>query len=332
MPEALALVKREFGSEAIILGTRTTDPHGIGKLMGKRRVEITAAEPRGGASRQTAAAATRGSHRAAANSACPSLAERAYPHFLELVRGEVADRLAARLAHEASTAAGDGNDARIREEIRKRLVEMIPAAGGVQLVDGKCRTVALVGPPGAGKTTTLAKLAAHFKLRCRKRVALISADARRLGNIDQLQRYAEIIGVPLSAAHSPETLRQAVDDACEHDLVLIDTCGASLAEPARIEELAALFEPSAPDEVHLVIPASMSPSVQQRAGRVFKRLGALRIVLTRLDEALGFGVVLNAMERLGGKLSYLTSGQNVPQDIEEACSRRVSELILPMDG
>jgi flagellar biosynthesis protein FlhF len=92
--------------------------------------------------------------------------------------------------------------------------------------------------------------------------------------------------------------------------------------------LAALLRAVRPQEVHLVLPASATTAVQQRAAQLFAPLGVSRVVLTRLDEAVGLGVVLGALGKMGWPLSYLTDGQNVPKDIEKACGRRVAEIVL----
>jgi flagellar biosynthesis protein FlhF len=230
---------------------------------------------------------------------------------------------------------------------------MIPAVGGIRLRDGASRRVAFVGPTGAGKTTTLAKLAAHFALRLRKRVAIVSLDTRGLGSNEQLRRYAEVIGVPMHAAQSgadverlfqrllaadPRAGRATVAadprvgrPAGPVDLVLIDTHGVCANDRRHLARLTAMLNAARPHEIHLVLPACMLPSVQARLAESFAPLGVTRVVLTRLDEAVGLGVLLNTIDKLSCGLSYLTNGESVPNHIEEACAERMAALIFPTD-
>lgn len=365
MRDALELVKRELGPDAIILGTRTLPPAGLGALAKRQRVEITAAPPslttpaprlKGPAQRPAssgpAVAATfepvaarspaRPSPVAAGASPAvdaplpfaapdrPALPPHLYPCYVQLVQNEVADDLAAQLVKQAAARvpAGDSGETALRDSLREYIAALIPETSGVDLQAGAPRRVALVGPSGGGKTTTLAKLAAHFKLRQGKRVGLLSLDMTRLAAHEQLRRYAEVIGVPLHAAQTIADVRQGLHELESVDLLLIDTPGVGLREQGRFARLATLLRAARPDETHLVLPASLAPGVQTRVAQGFTPLGLSRVVLTRLDDAIGFGVILNVTQRLNLNVSYVTTGQNVPNDIEEASGRRVAERLL----
>lgn len=328
MPEALAQVKQELGDQAVILGTRSCPPKGIGALVGHSRVEITAARPT--ASRS--AVARRSASSVGANAG--GLPPQVYPYYRELVESEVAEELAVRLARQVGNqvgVAGLGDARAIQHALRQAIAKMIPVAGGVDLSAGSTRRVALVGPAGAGKTTTLAKLAAHFGLRLRKRVTIVSLDTQRLGSNEQVRRYAEIIGVQMHAAQTVADVRGVLRETAA-DLVLIDTHGVCAGDREHFARLAAMLRAAHPDEVHLVLPASMTASIQARMGQRFGPLGVSRVVLTHLDEAIGLGVVLNAIEKLEWGLSYVSTGESVPNNLEEACPERVAELIFPAEG
>ena len=336
MREALERVKRELGPDAIILGTRSLPASGLRGLAGRQRVEITAAPPTlpSPAPRLRPEAADRPVAQRAKPSAPDAkvrLSPQLYPYYVQLVQNEVAEELAAQLVQRA--AAGlPGNDAveaaALRNALREYIARMLPEAGGVNLEGTSPRRVALVGPSGAGKTTTVAKLAAHFKLRHGRRVALLSLDTHRLAAHEQLRRYAEVIGVPLHAAQTISEVKQCVKGLANVDLLLIDTPGVGLREQGRFARLATLLRAARPDETHLVLPASLEASVQARVAQSLAPLGITRAVLTRLDDAIGFGVILNVVQRLNLSVSYVTTGQNVPNDIEEASGARLAEMLL----
>jgi len=205
---------------------------------------------------------------------------------------------------------------------------MMPEGGGIDLSRAGQRRVALVGPPGSGKTTTIAKLAAHLKLRLAKRVAILSADMNRLAAHEQIRRYGEIIGVPVFEVRGIDGARAVLSSVSGFDAILVDTPGLGLKDKSRLPRLSALLGAIRPHEVHLTLPVSLTASAQARHAALFGPLGISHLVLTRLDETVGVGVILNAVERLGWAVSYVTDGQVVPNDIQEACRLPIVELIL----
>src|SRR5262249_10213757 len=151
----------------------------------------------------------------------------------------------------------------LREALRTSIARRIPPTGGVLLTPGTTRRVVLVGPPGGGKTTTLSKLAAHFALRLKKNVAILSLDMHRLGTHDQLGRFADLVGVPVFTAQTVSAVRDALREISQQpeiDLLLIDTHGVSPRERGRFARLAALLRAAKADETHLVLPASLARS------------------------------------------------------------------------
>lgn len=348
MPEALARVKQELGPEAVILGTRTLPAGTIRGLVGKTAVEITAALPTGESPaprvtrkvNTTVPAAVAPPIPAsvpriapsppAANT--PAISDQLLPYYTRLVQSEFGEQLAAKLVQNAAMLGGAGDPRRTREIIGKLIASMIPVAGGIELVGGRRRSVALIGPPGAGKTTTLAKLAAQFRLRMRKRVAIVSLDMHRLANHEQIRRYGELIGVPVFVANTPTKVRDVFRTLPDVDLVLIDSHGVSPRERGRFARLAAMLRAAKPDETHLVLPASMAPAVQAQICDAAAALNVSKVMLTRMDEVLGLGVVLSAVQKIKWGISYVTDGQNVPSNVEIACGTRFAERILPALG
>ncbi len=323
MPEALAAVKREMGPEAVILGTRSVTPQGLRGLVARRYVEITAGSP------DDARLPPRAARR---DDELDGVPESVRPYYTRLVANSVSKEIARRLASETAGRGGAGVAAASPEKLRARLerfvAAMVPTCGAIALPERGCRRIALIGPAGAGKTTTLAKLAAHFKLRERRAVAVLSLDTLRIGAHEQFERYARIIDVRFKSAATPEAVRAALVEFGGANAVLIDTPGVGDGDPQRLSRVRELLAVADVHESHLVLPASMSAAAQNKIAGVFAPFGASRVVLTKLDEAVGFGVMLHVFDHLRLDLSYITVGQNVPRDIIPACSRRIAELVL----
>jgi flagellar biosynthesis protein FlhF len=183
--------------------------------------------------------------------------------------------------------------------------------------------IMLVGPTGAGKTTTIAKLAARAALIDNRRVGLVTLDNYRVGGVDQIRTFADLIGVPLEVAETPAALGELLDTA--HDLTLIDTAGRSPRDAAAIAELAR----SVADldlEVHLVVPAGSTPGqLDELVGR-YGALAPARLLFTKLDECDRAPELAIAPARTRLPITWVTTGQAVPEDIEQPTAARVLEL------
>jgi flagellar biosynthesis protein FlhF len=188
--------------------------------------------------------------------------------------------------------------------------------------------IALIGPTGVGKTTTLAKLAAKFALEEQKRVGLITLDTYRIGAVEQLRTYARILGVPLEVAHTPEDLTAAIARMADKDIVLIDTVGRCQKNKLQISELQVFLNVAKPSEVHLVISASSSLDVQKDVVRNFGVLAPNRLLFTKLDEAVGLNCLAEVAMSTRLPLSYVTNGQNVPDDIQTVNPDRLAEMVV----
>jgi flagellar biosynthesis protein FlhF len=198
----------------------------------------------------------------------------------------------------------------------------------ISVTPGRRRVVALIGPTGVGKTTTIAKLAANFRLRDGIRMGLVTVDTYRIAAVEQLRTYAEIIDLPMKVVTSPREMRRALDELSGLDLVLIDTAGRSPRDELKIQELKSLLAEAQVDEVHLVLSLVASARSLQATAEKFAPAGATALILTKLDEAVGMGTLLSMARRTTLPISYLTTGQDVPDDIEHANMRRVSRLVL----
>jgi flagellar biosynthesis protein FlhF len=200
--------------------------------------------------------------------------------------------------------------------------------GPLRITPGARRLVALVGPTGVGKTTTIAKLAGNFHLRERRRVGLITVDTYRIAAVEQLRTYADIIDLPMEVVSTPREMRQAVERFANLDLILMDTAGRSPRDEVKIQELKNMLAEAEADEVHLVLSSVNSLENLKKTAKQFADVGVTALVLTKLDEATGLGNLVPLLRSCRLPLSYVTNGQNVPDDIEAADRRQLTRSIL----
>ncbi|MCF6284942.1 MAG: flagellar biosynthesis protein FlhF [Candidatus Hydrogenedentes bacterium] len=213
---------------------------------------------------------------------------------------------------------------RLHMEIRK----LLHGTGGLALQGGTCRVVALCGPTGVGKTTNLAKLAAYYAVRERARVALITTDTYRVAATDQLKVYANIIGLPMKIVQDPKEMAEALQAFQSYDLVLVDTAGGSQFNLEQINELKGVLLSARPHETLLVMSAGTPLDDMRNILSNFKCCTPTAVLFTKVDETRQYGALLSVMAESGLPLSYLSTGQNVPDDICIASPATVANLIL----
>lgn len=205
----------------------------------------------------------------------------------------------------------------------------IPIVEGDLLDQGG--TLALVGPTGVGKTTTIAKLAARFCLRHGNRhLALISADSYRIGAQEQLQNYGRILDVPVRSVTSAEELNSALHAFAEKRLVLIDTAGMGQRDLKLTERLALLKKGNHPVKSLLTLSATTQRSALSHAIRAFDLVKPIGVVLTKMDEAASLGGVVSSLLEAKLPLGFVTDGQRVPEDIKIAQAGRVVRQLVEL--
>jgi flagellar biosynthesis protein FlhF len=185
------------------------------------------------------------------------------------------------------------------------------------------RVIMFVGPTGSGKTTTLAKLAAQQALDGRTSVSLITSDTYRIAAIEQIRTFADIMNMPLHIVFSPKEAEAALAACASSDVVFVDTAGRSQKSAEHMEELSALIKQIAPDEIHCVLSAGTKVSDLVAAIEKYGKLGANRLLFTKLDETVKLGNVFAAGVKSRIPFSYFTFGQRVPDDIERAQPHRL---------
>ncbi|MCG3110474.1 MAG: flagellar biosynthesis protein FlhF [Candidatus Manganitrophus sp. SB1] len=213
----------------------------------------------------------------------------------------------------------------VENYLKEMIKGMAQAAVAMERPKQGGKVVALIGPTGVGKTTTVAKLAAHH-FRKKGKVTLATLDTYRIGAVEQLKIYAKIIGAPVVV--SEDRLKEAVARRQEGELILIDTAGRSHLNASQLESLAVLSRIEAPVETHLVLSSNTR---ERDLEEIIDRFSAVPIsyfLFTKTDETRNYGSLLTAMRRKGKPLSYLTMGQRVPEDIEVATPKRIADLVL----
>jgi flagellar biosynthesis protein FlhF len=188
--------------------------------------------------------------------------------------------------------------------------------------------VSFVGPTGVGKTTTIAKLAADLHLKQKKKVGLISIDGYRIGAVEQLKTYAAIIGIPFVTAFSPEDIGSAVKRMQSCDVVLIDTAGMSHLDEERLKELATVLDRYPEISTQLVLSATTRRDDMKDIVEHFSIVNPRSYVFTKLDETRSCGGIIDQILNFRLPVSFITNGQNVPEDIAEATKRGISRMVL----
>ncbi|MBR3498107.1 MAG: hypothetical protein IKO05_03845 [Selenomonadaceae bacterium] len=208
------------------------------------------------------------------------------------------------------------------------LNEHVKFSDGVKLNRHGVRIVALLGTTGVGKTTTLAKIAAKFVLEQRTNVALITADTYRISAVEQLKTYSDILELPLEIVYNPQELASALERHRDRDLILIDTAGRSQHNDYQLRELEEFLRVNPRIEKHLVISATTKATDARQIIKKFSQVEPDRIIFTKIDETGSLGMILNLMRDKRYSLSYITTGQSVPDEIERASAEILASFLL----
>lgn len=353
MPQALEWVRRELGPDAVLLGTRKVkDPEG------KTCVEITAAVDRGTPSAPQPPPSP--------NARPPIMEDPILQEQLEDIRGLLCLLLSAKDAfvrlHDHKTVSDLFQHLLLRglnektafmllettlsacpkesptksqlldaitRQITDRVALMDPFAGVGEEAGGPPRLYVFLGPTGVGKTTTLAKIAAYLKLKKKVSIGLISLDTYRIGALDQLKTYADILDVPLKVAQTRLELVSAREALKGCAVVLVDTTGRNYLNGGSIRDLQEIFRDVDGVSHFLVLSATAKDEDLRHVIQRFRPLGPESLIFTKLDETLTPGTILNPVLRFPYPLSYLGVGQRVPEDLVRATHKRILGFFFP---
>lgn len=202
---------------------------------------------------------------------------------------------------------------------------------GIEPAQNGIKMVFFIGPTGVGKTTTIAKIASKFRVDEKKKVALLTADTYRIAAAEQLRTYANILEVPFRVIYTVEEIRKAIEDFKDYDYILIDTAGHSHQNSTQKENMSNFIhsvDDKVEKEVHLVLSATTKYRDLISIADSYKEMADYKLIFTKLDETTTLGNLLNLRLYTGASLSYVTHGQNVPDDIEDFNPQKTVKRLL----
>jgi flagellar biosynthesis protein FlhF len=384
--EAIRMIKADFGSDAVILHSRTINKGGLFGMMGKEMVEVMAgtdiniveeneksiaspiitplekATPEAKSriietpytpkikEKNQVLPITIGLEKKVnflkkemedvkdtlqiivkkvANSPHPMISPRLLNYYKGLEQMGIGEDLIVSLLQDVEVAfKGDDldNSDQVLKFIKDRVVDLLGVPHPVELDNGR-KIIALVGPTGVGKTTTIAKMAANFSLIEKKQVALITIDTFRIAAIEQLKSYANIIGIPMEVVFGLEDFSRALRKFKMADVILIDTAGRSPKNNSQIVELKKFIKSNFMD-IHLVLSVTTKSKDIYKAISRYDVLGGDKVIFTKVDETDASGVMVDVVKKYGKKLTYFTNGQNVPDDFELAYGNKLADIMF----
>lgn len=230
--------------------------------------------------------------------------------------------------HFARQMLADYRGEKSKESFEKWLASRIRCAADVSGDVMGGRKVMLLGPTGVGKTTTIAKLAAIQALWEHKNVLLLTSDTYRIAAVDQLRTYAKILGVPIEVVFEVENFAKILEDHAAAELILLDTAGRGQRDRKNLEAFEIIYNVFKPDAVHLVLAANMKYKDMLDVVERMSIIPISHVIFTKLDETVSYGALFNILQTLDCPVSFFTTGQNVPNDIEVASGTRLAALLM----
>ncbi len=352
--EALQKVKEEMGPEAVILGTRTIVAGRGGHGAGEEQIEVTAAVDYDSAVRRDgegSPGAVKDFQRKwstlearlkeithflialeASSVSASNLADLCIPrnHYVYYRHFGIRPDNIRLIEQRCKRQSIEGTGSVSKNELRECLFDILSSIRVTKdpAIHKKQKIYAFVGPTGVGKTTTIAKLAAMYKVKKKLRVALVTVDTYRIGAVAQLQTYARIMGLPLEVADNSAELRAALKRYKEADVILIDTAGRSPRNKEDVSRIGQVLNVPCPIHHYLVLSANTELESLLAAEEAYSLFPLKSYIFTKLDELVDGSAMINFLLKRKRPVSYLTTGQSVPEDIEPATRKRLGEMIL----
>ena len=347
MAQAVKSIKEDLGSDAVIISTKKVRQKGWLKFFKPRRLEVTAAvdekvveivresktkkeekhEPVAKEIAEVKAMLRQMADKAENGSFDFDQDEkRLYDSLLEIeVQEDIAKGLMLAIKEKCAKDHPQRDEqlkVALKTEIAQQLAPLYPKRGHDKGV------IAFIGPTGVGKTTTLAKLAAQYALFHKKKVGLITIDTYRIGAVEQLKTYGEIIGMAVDVVMTPQELRTTIERHNDKEIILIDTAGRSSKNTMQVLELKGFLETIESIETYLVLSSTTKSKDIDKIVEDFKQVGFNKIIFTKIDETSSLGCILNVIVNTNTPVAYITDGQNVPDDIQLLYPKKVAKLLL----
>jgi len=339
MHEAYERIKEDLGKDAIIISSRKVRAEGLKGLLGVKMIEVTAAlEKDSGIDVYDDLKKINGLKQELTdmkfmlkkllNSSVPNpepinkwkkvLEDLEFNSMVieELIQG-ITETFGEDFPH---------NENIIQEALIARLARIFEEAD--EKPKGKGKIFAFVGPTGVGKTTTLAKLAAHYIFEQNKKVGLVTIDTYRIGAVEQLKIYGDILGIDVDVVYTADQLKQVMEKHRDKDVVLIDTAGRSPFNSMRLSELRAFLETIDNLETYLVLSCTTKSRDLDRIIAEYQILNYTQLIFTKVDETHYLGPIANTVHKVKKPVAYITNGQSVPDDIEAAEPYKLAKMIL----
>lgn len=355
MSEAMTKIKNELGEGAIIISQRKVRRKGVVGYFSSKVIEVTAAvdrinDPKADAENIENLKKLIGKQREIVKEEliAPENEDKLYHEVQDIkemmaglkddmgaiaAKGRKKSKLETELIENDVSEKVVGNILKRIKYIDKSIDEREKAKMAIRDMVGisgmkNDKIIVLVGPTGVGKTTTIAKLAGRYSLIDKKKVGLITIDTYRIGAVEQLRTYADIMNIPIKVVFSINDMEAAVKSLQSCDVILVDTTGRSSKNAMQISELRAFIDKLKIGSVNLVISCTTKNHDIETIVKGYSPLNFNNVIITKLDETSTYGSILNIIESAGKPLSFVTTGQNVPDDIKFVDEERLANLIL----
>ncbi len=249
-----------------------------------------------------------------------------------LIKNEVNEKYVNQVLDEVEKFIRPGNNVDlILPNIYQKLILKFGQPKTIELSGKKPNVIFFIGPTGVGKTTTIAKIASKYRVEYNRKVAFITADTYRIAATEQLRVYANILDAPMSIVYSAEEMNEAIEKYIEYDLIFVDTAGFSHKNEQQREDMKKLLSGVSEDyrkEVYLVLSATTKYNDLLDIVDIYHEISNYKLIFTKLDETSCYGNLLNIKLYADADLSYVTTGQNVPDDIEVFDTQKIVKQLL----
>ena len=343
---AMAQVKNVLGRDAIILHTRTFRKGGILGFFSKTKVEVMAAidTPVAAVEEEVEISPPQDDK----NLVAVQLELATMRNLLEQVVGKnsqeiqrspildvlLENDIERHIAEEIIRKLPQDHkmDALVSSELKELVIEQfrekLQCIEGIKIPEIGRKVVAFIGPTGVGKTTTIAKLAAKFSIQDGYKVTLVTADTYRISAVEQLKTYSDIMGIQIHVVYNTDELKRVLDSNQDQQLILIDTAGRSPHNNDQMVELQKLLQVESDIEKYLVLSTTTKYKDAIDIVEEFSACSPHKIIFTKVDEARNISTIVNVLYQFPIPLSYITNGQNVPDDIELVDPKELAQLIF----